>query len=153
MKSQDSVKSPFSSRLFRSKPSVAGPYSREPKKGPIRKNFNISKPDQTENEHAGFGDLDRVFDDYDNGNIKPGMPYTDRFGSVECVYCRKPMIINDKGDLSCSHCRRQLSVSQPQQHFNYDPMRETGEGASNEPSPHEAQFDTTQYPKLPGEGF
>ena len=121
------------------KPVKGLPFNR----GPYSMYFTTPLGDRFE-----FSDWQRVFDDYDDGAIKPGYPYTGIYGSAEvvgeCAYCRKPMYMN-KTIMFCPYCRRQHTFEAPDSEY---PAETHGvEMAWNIPLPSETQFDTTQYPQ------
>jgi hypothetical protein len=131
-------------------PSGIGPYT--------------TKPGQTEGDHLGFSDFDKVFNDYDDSNIKSGYPYVDIYGNfsvkspAKCAYCNKPMITNyDKDLIYCPHCRRQHAISMPQEDTHgYRSELESGDPktAINSPTDSEANFDTSvQNLHVPGDLF
>ena len=130
-----------------------------PKKGlPIGIGPHITRPDQTEADHLGFRDFDKVFNNYDDSTIKPGMPFTGMFGSAnlpQCAYCKKDMRINDNRQiLYCPYCRRELAIDIGRHTYNYEDERETkgDEVAINSPTELDMKFDHQQYQtKVPGD--
>lgn len=120
--------------------------------------MQLTKPGETDSDRMGFTDLNKVFDNYDEGNTKPGMPYVDVYGSslAKCPYCKVEMVLLENGNLKCSQCRRQLAVDAPQEQMHNDntPMMGTNTGMDNSPTPAGANFDMQQYPtKVPGDLF
>lgn len=81
----------------------------------------------------------------------------ERYASVQCAYCRKPMtLFEEKQVLYCPHCRRTLAVDTGRHNYNYEAERETKgeEVANNNPTPYDTNFDSQQYPtRVPGDLF
>jgi hypothetical protein len=111
----------------------------------------------------------KIFDRYDEGNIKPGAPYVGVYGAMRCAWCQGP-IIEVEGKPQCGQCRRemnilvdpmtdgniwqrrQLNIEAPKERkLSPDLTMETGGKGGPVPGrPRNPSFDIEQYPSQTG---